>query len=342
MRTQSPRRTTAAAVTVAAAVAGSLAGAPAAAAHAPEPTQSTSAPALRHLPETGGVEILKKDPDGRLMPGAAFTLLDDAGKEAASGRTNADGRLAFEDLSVGVYRLKEASSGSPLHTVVTDQDVIVTPGTAVPLTITDPFKPANLMVKKTDKGSGKPLPGAVLNVTPADSSGKTVTVTTGEDGTAAIQLPVATRTGTPYKITEVKAPAGYELDSAPAKITAKAGAPATVTLADTPKHQPTHTPSPTETAPTPTAPAKPAPGRTPGKKNQDTPRPETSASAAAAPTPSSVPPAPQQATGSLAHTGADSTPWLLGAAGVLLAGGGAVVVAARRRRSQDAAPTDGG
>ncbi|MEU1770845.1 LAETG motif-containing sortase-dependent surface protein, partial [Streptomyces rimosus] len=47
------------------------------------------------------------------------------------------------------------------------------------------------------------------------------------------------------------------------------------------------------------------------------------------------------ATGSLAHTGADATPWLLGTAGVLLAGGAAVVIAARRRRSQDAAPTDG-
>ncbi|OKI10224.1 hypothetical protein A6A06_01375 [Streptomyces sp. CB02923] len=285
------------------------------------------------------MQILKKDPDGHRMPGAAFILLDDAGKEAASGRTNAEGRLAFEDLATGVYRLKETSSGSPLHTVAADQDVIATPGPAVPLTVTDPFKPANLTVKKTDKSSGKPLPGAIVNVTPVDSSGKTVTVATGKDGTATVQLPVTTRTGTPYKITESKAPSGYELDSAPAKITAKPGAPETVTFADTPKRPPT--PSPTETAPTPTAPAKPAPERTPGKQNQATPHPEASASGAAAPTHSSAPPAPQQATGSLAHTGADSTPWLLGAAGVLLAGGAAVVIAARRRRSQDAVPTDG-
>ncbi|MEU7205635.1 SpaA isopeptide-forming pilin-related protein [Streptomyces sp. NPDC045470] len=339
MHIHSPRRTTAAAITVAAAVAGPLAWAPAAAAHAPEPTSSASAPAVRHLPETGGVKIFKKDPDGRRMAGAAFTLLDDAGKEAASGRTDAEGRLAFEDLSTGVYRLKETDSGSPLHTVAADQDVIVTPGTAVPLTVIDPFKPANLTVKKTDKSSGKPLPGAIVNVTPVDSSGKTGTVTTGKDGTATVQLPVTTRTGTPYKLTESKAPSGYELDSAPAKITAKPGAPETVTLADTPKCHPT--PSPTETAPTPTAPAKPAPERTPGKQNKATPRPEASASGAAAPTPSSAPPTPQQATGSLAHTGADSTPWLLGTAGVLLAGGAAVVIAARRRRSQDAAPTDG-
>ncbi|RSO42035.1 hypothetical protein DMH15_12375 [Streptomyces sp. WAC 06725] len=288
------------------------------------------------------MKILKKDPDGHVMPGAAFTLLDDVGKEAASGRTNAEGRLAFEDLTSGVYRLKEISSGSSLHTVAADQDVIVTPGTVVPLTVIDAFKSANLTVKKTDKSNGKPLPGAVLNVTPAGSSGKSVTVTTGRNGTATVQLPVATHTGTAYTVTETKAPAGYELDSAPVKITAKPGAPETVTLADTPKLRPTHTPTPTETTPTPTAPAKPAPGHTPGQQNQATPRPEATASGAATPTSSSTTPAPQLATGSLAHTGAGSTPWLLAATGVLLAGGAAVLIAARRRRAQDAAPTDGG
>ncbi|MEU7148702.1 SpaA isopeptide-forming pilin-related protein [Streptomyces sp. NPDC045456] len=294
------------------------------------------------MPETGGVEISKKDPDGRSMPGASFNLLDDAGKEAASGRTDSQGRLAFQDLDIGIYRLKETSSGSPLHTVAADQDVIVNPGTAARVTVIDPFKPAELTVEKTDKSSGKPLPGAVLNVTPAGSGGESATVTTGKNGTATVQLPVATRTGTPYKITETKAPAGYELDSASLKITAKPGTPEKVTLADTPQHRPTHTPSPTETAPTPTASDKPAPDRTPEKQRPSTPRPGASASGAAAPAPSSATPAPHKATGSLAHTGAGSTSWLLGAAGIVLAGGAAVIIAARRRRTDGSAHTDGG
>ncbi|MFJ2296810.1 SpaA isopeptide-forming pilin-related protein, partial [Streptomyces sp. NPDC087894] len=48
--------------------------------------------------------ILKKDPGGDVLAGAAFTLFDSAGKEAASGKTNAQGQLALQDLAPGVYR----------------------------------------------------------------------------------------------------------------------------------------------------------------------------------------------------------------------------------------------
>ncbi|MFE3907375.1 hypothetical protein ACFXPY_46000 [Streptomyces sp. NPDC059153] len=40
----------------------------------------------------------------------------------------------------------QTSSGSPLHDVVADQDVIVTPGAAAHLTITDPFKAAQVVL----------------------------------------------------------------------------------------------------------------------------------------------------------------------------------------------------
>ncbi|MFB8353004.1 prealbumin-like fold domain-containing protein [Streptomyces niveus] len=43
------------------------------------------------------------------MTGAAFTLLDTTGNEAGKGTTNAGGVLAFDDLALGVYRLKETS-----------------------------------------------------------------------------------------------------------------------------------------------------------------------------------------------------------------------------------------
>ncbi|MFD8968795.1 LPXTG cell wall anchor domain-containing protein [Streptomyces sp. NPDC059568] len=44
-------------------------------------------------------------------------------------------------------------------------------------------------------------------------------------------------------------------------------------------------------------------------------------------------PAPQ---GSLAHTGAGATPWLLRGTGLLLASGGGMVFAARRRHTDEA------
>ncbi|WP_324606331.1 prealbumin-like fold domain-containing protein [Streptomyces cellulosae] len=125
MRIRSARRLSAVTVTVAA-VTSVVALASAASAKTPEPTPSTSITSLTAA-GNGGVTILKKDPGGDVLAGATFTLLDSIGKQAASGTTDAEGQLTFQDLGPGVYRLKEVSSGSPLHEVVDDQDVIVTP-----------------------------------------------------------------------------------------------------------------------------------------------------------------------------------------------------------------------
>ncbi|MEV7955249.1 SpaA isopeptide-forming pilin-related protein [Streptomyces sp. NPDC088141] len=293
------------------------------------PTASP-APALTAA-DGGGVHILKKDPGGDHMPGAAFTLLDLTGEEIATGTTDSGGRLTFEDIPAGVYRLKETSSGSPLHDVVADQDVIVTPGQTAPLTITDPFKPAGLTVTTTDKNSGKPLRGVVINFTPADS-GDTVALTTGKDGTAKAQIPVNSRTGTAYTVTNTKAPAGYNLNTEPVKIKATPGSPLAVGLTLTktgrpakppttspgtsPPTTPSRTPKPSTATGTPTPPSRTASGQPTTEKT----------------TPSTTAPAPA---GSLAHTGADATPWLIGGAAVLLAAGGATVIAARRRSSND-------
>ncbi|MFP8903898.1 SpaA isopeptide-forming pilin-related protein [Streptomyces atacamensis] len=290
-------------------------------------------------PEPGGVQILKKDPSGSVLAGAAFTLLDAIGQQVATGETNAAGQLAFTDLAPGVYRLQETSSGSPLHDVVPDQDVIVTPGQTSPLTIIDPFKPADLTVKKTDKNTGKPLAGAVVNIASTGSGGDTVTLTTGKNGTATAQLPVSSRTGTTYTATETTAPAGYRLDAKPVKFTAKPGTPVTVTLTNSKaKEQPTQPSTTPPPSPETTTPAKPS----------DKPTSDTSATASISPllpaSASKIPveqetasnttaPAPK---GLLAHTGADATPWLLGGAGLLFAAGGGAMVIARRHRGDNA------
>ncbi|MGW5679731.1 MSCRAMM family protein [Streptomyces sp. NPDC003860] len=276
---------------------------------------------------TGGIRITKKDPGGALLPGASFTLVDSTGSQAGTGTTDAAGRLDFQELAPGVYRLKETSSGSPLHDIVADQDVIVPPGAVVPLTIVDPFKPAGLTVTKTDHTTGKPLAGAVINITP-QGGGRAFTLTTGKDGTAKTTLPVSVRTGTPYTATETRAPAGYRLNPKPVKITAKPGTPVTLnhpgakkTAATVP---PTKPPQPTPPAARPTTATKPSPAAT------------ATASASTASEAADTTPAADQTErkGELARTGA-AAPWLLGGTGLLLAAGAGAVIAARRRRPDD-------
>ncbi|MFI1942826.1 collagen binding domain-containing protein [Streptomyces virginiae] len=259
---------------------------------------------------TGGVTIRKKDPEGTRLVGAAFQLMNSDGKHVAAGKTDEQGNLVFDKLPAGTYRLRETSSGSPVHDLVPEQTITITVGRtaqANPLDLVDPFKKARLSVKKTDKNTGKTLPGAVIAIradetdkTGKHTPGKVITsLTTGTDGTATAPLDVTLKAGTRYWAGETKAPDGYQLDASPVAFTARPGADVTVTLADKP------------TATTP-------------------PRPSTPPATPPATTPPTTPP------GSLAHTGADATTWLAGGATALLAAGGGLYLINRRRRTGDA------
>ncbi|OIJ91658.1 SpaA isopeptide-forming pilin-related protein [Streptomyces colonosanans] len=324
---------------VAVAAAGTLTWAPAASAQPSEPTPSASAAtAETPAPDAGSVEITAKDAAGDVLPDAAFLLLNSTGQEAGRGKTDAQGKLTFPNLTPGVYRLKETASGSPLHEVVTDQDVIVTPGATTRLTITDPFKAAKVLLQAKDDKTGKLLPGATVNIGSGDKS--LLTLTTGSEGTASGELPVSSRKAQ-FWVKEIKAPAGYDLYKPTKTFTAGPGAPVTVTVTNAktatdpkpdPSDKPTHKPTPTPS--TPGKPSSGTGGATPSPSGSDTPDPDSSTLAATS-VGDSTPKAP---TGSLAHTGADATPWLIGGAAALIAAGGGALALARRSRTDS--PTD--
>jgi LPXTG-motif cell wall-anchored protein len=310
---------------------GTLTWAPAASAQPSEPTPSGSAaPAETPAPDAGSVEITTKDPAGDVLPGAVFLLLNSSGQEAGRGKTDAQGKLTFPDLTPGVYRLKETASGSPLHEVVADQDVIVTPGATTRLAITDPFKAATVLLQAKDDKTGKLLPGATVNIGTGTST--LLTLTTGSKGTASGELPVSSRKAQ-FWVKETKAPADYDLYRPTKTFTAGPGAPVTVTVTNAK----TATTAPLTHKPTDTPPAKPSDKPSPSQPSKDEevsvpstsgiPTADTTASSTAAPAPA----------GSLAHTGADATPWLIGGAGVLIAAGAGALIAARRRRTSDSA-----
>ncbi|MEU3639919.1 SpaA isopeptide-forming pilin-related protein [Streptomyces albogriseolus] len=279
-------------------------------------TTASASAAIKVTAAPGGVTIHKKDPGGERLVGAAFQLTDPrSGRVVAEGKTGSEGTLVFDDLAPGTYRLRETDTGSRLHERVPDQDITITEGkraVANLITIIDPFKQGELLVKKTDKATGKPLGGAVItiNADTLDASGQhtrgkeIAKLTTGKDGTAKLKLDVELKNGTSYWASETTAPDGYRADAAPQRFTAKPGAQVAVTFADSKTPIPTATPtSPPVTTPPPTAPHQPT-------------------------TP----------TAQLAHTGSATTTWLIGAGGVLMAAGGAAVWAGSRRRRQAHTP----
>lgn len=208
-------------------------------------TTAQDTAAITVKPSTGGLEIRKKDPEGSRLVGVSFQLLDSAGKVAKEGKTSKDGVLVFEGLAPGKYRLHETSTGDSLHELVPDQDVLIVAGqsgSAKPLTVIDPFKDAELVLKKVDRDTKKPLANAVIEIDAddVDASGKhkpgkkIADVTTGKDGLARVKLGVNVKAGSTYWAKEIKAPAHYQLNSTPKRFTAKAGAVVNLTLVNDP------------------------------------------------------------------------------------------------------------
>ncbi|MCC2276194.1 LPXTG cell wall anchor domain-containing protein [Streptomyces sp. ET3-23] len=328
---------------VVAAVTGTLTWAPAATAQPAAPTPSASTASTETpAPDGGHVAITTKDPAGDVLKGASFLLLDAVGQEAGRGKTDAQGKLAIPNLAPGVYRLKETATGSPLHDVVADQDVIVTPGATTPVTITDPFKTAHIQLTAKDDKTSKPLPGATMTI---GTGGTTLlTLTTGPNGTASGELPVSSGKQE-FWVKEIKAPEGYDIYKPSKTFTAAPAAPVTVTVTNT-KTSTTPTSDPTnKTTDKPSgAPATPEDKPSHATPGGPKPTPTDSATLGADSSPASAADdaTPKAPAGSLAHTGADATPWILGAAGLLLAGGIGALVAARRRAATESEQDGGG
>ncbi|MBP5935393.1 SpaA isopeptide-forming pilin-related protein [Streptomyces acidiscabies] len=319
---------------VAAVVTASLAWAPAASAQTPGPAPSASAAEETPAPETGNVELTTTDTAGDALPGATFLLLGSAGQEAGQAQTDAHGEAVFSGLTTGVYRLKETSTGSPLHEAAADQDVIATPGATTRLTVTDAFKAAMVLVRAKDSETGKYLSGATVNI--ATGSSARLTLTTGADGTASGQLPMTSRK-TELRIDETRAPAGYGLDKQTMTVAAVPGSTATVTLMHTktaagPTNDPTPTPVPAATGSADTTPSSAGAAGPAPQNGTGTPDAASPSAAGTALADDTTPTAP---TGSLAHTGADATAWLVSGAGALIAIGGCALLAARHRRTDN-------
>jgi LPXTG-motif cell wall-anchored protein len=284
------------------------------------PTPSPSAPhsAAPRAAAPGGISVHVSATDATPVSGAAFTLTDLAGTTSASGTTGADGILAFPELPAGIYHLRQTATASAALKPGPDQDIVVPDGITVPVTVTDAFTPADLTVRLTDRAH-KPAPGAVIAIT--DSTGNAFTVTTGPSGSAHASAPVTARTGTAYTVTERSGPHGAPAHTKPVTIRAEPAGLIAITLTDT-------------IAPPITGPATPTAAGPVAVPTSDG-RPITAGPSSAAgpgPTATTMPAASATHT-QLAHTGAENTTWLAGAAGLLMTIGAGALSGSRYRRS---------
>ena len=166
--------------------------------------------------EVGRLTINKVDADtGKALAGVTYRLFDSAGNKIADVTTGADGKAVFSDLPLGSYTYQEISAPDGYVVDNTKYPITITTGTLnITETRTNIMAKGSLTVRKVDV-TGSPLAGAEL-LLETSTDGKSWTevskLTTDKAGIAKWD---DLKIGAQYRITEVKAPAGYILLAEP-------------------------------------------------------------------------------------------------------------------------------
>ncbi len=185
---------------------------------------------------TGGVKIIKTMPDGGSTAGWKFEVYDSNHKLVGSYTTASDGTILTDYLLPGTYTVKEIIPEDSPYTcdAPNPQTVTISAGQTAEVTFTNRMKPGEIRIQKTDT-HGEPLAGAEFllewskdgrqwqTVTYTDSPDVTEGTCTAEgltDGKLTSGADGEVRftglySGSLYRVTEVKAPKGYQLLTEP-------------------------------------------------------------------------------------------------------------------------------
>ncbi len=165
---------------------------------------------------TGSIEILKVDADTKQpLAGVSYRLFDSAGNKIVDGTTDANGKVTFDNLKPGSYSYQEISTVDGYQLDETKYDFSLT-SENLNVKVTRENKPVKgcLTVRKVDV-TGSPLAGAELLLeTSTDGQiwAEVSRITSDKTGVAKWD---DLKIGAQYRVTEVKAPAGYTLMAEP-------------------------------------------------------------------------------------------------------------------------------
>ena len=167
----------------------------------------------------GSIEILKVDAETRQpLAGVVYRLFDANGSKIADGTTDGNGKVTFSDLKPGKYAYQEISTVSGYLLDNTRYEFSLT-SENLHVKVTRENTPAkgSLTIRKID-ATGWPLAGAELLLeTSTDGQswteiGKATTDSTGAAKWEELKL------GAKYRVTELKASAGYTLLPEPVEV----------------------------------------------------------------------------------------------------------------------------
>ena len=184
----------------------------------------------------GLLQIVKTMADGTSPAGWVFRVTDSAGQEVPGSpfTTGEDGVILSGKLAPGTYTVEEIIPEDSLYFCDSEnpQTVMVTAGATASVSFTNALRPGKINIQKVDT-LGNPLSGAVFllewstdgkiwnpivyseSIQAGGCSNPDVVdgcITTGEDGLASWEN---LHPGLYYRVTEVKAPGGYQLLTEP-------------------------------------------------------------------------------------------------------------------------------
>lgn len=184
----------------------------------------------------GLLQIVKTMTDGTSPAGWVFRVTDSTGQEVPGSpfTTGEDGVILSGKLAPGTYTVEEIIPDDSLYFCDSEnpQTVVVTAGATASVSFTNALRPGKINIQKVDT-LGNPLSGAVFllewstdgqnwnpivyseSIQAGGCSNPDVVdgcITTGEDGLASWEN---LHPGLYYRVTEVKAPNGYQLLTEP-------------------------------------------------------------------------------------------------------------------------------